>query len=306
MKRLIFLIFIVISGIRLHAQNVAYHYRDLDFKRYMFAEKQWVVVYNPDTTSFYAFGYTFIDPDEGFVFQKMGSFQISKNGKYALNKAEVKKKFEREYVLRRTSWQLPNYNNILVAILPLKHYKELGISMSEPDWVQTYYNYTDTLAYKYKKACVFIEMGCSQCSMPYLEAIYKADQHYVGVDVRTDNLSGPYFNAKGVELRLADAYFQSGQYDKAIAVLNAAVAYNPKNINFYALLGRSYDRKKDWIMAIDAYKRGIALVNIEKSPQKYWFAGCISNMYGELKDDEQRKYWRAKSDEYNPTPGLVY
>jgi len=272
----------------------------------MFAEKQWVVVYNPDTTSFYAFGYTYIDPDAGFVFQKVGSFKVNGQSEYLLNKADAKKTFEREYVLRQISWQIPNDHKILVAILPLKHYKELGISMSEPDWIQSYYSYTDTLAYKYKKACVFIEMGCRQCSMPYLEAIYKVNPHYPGVDVRTDKLSGPYFNAKGVELRLADAYFQSDQIDKAIGVLNAAVVYNPKNINFYALLGRSYDRKKAWVMAIDAYKRGIALVNIEKSNQKYWFAGCISNMYGELKNDEERIKWRALSNSYNPHPGRMF
>ncbi|MES2378602.1 MAG: tetratricopeptide repeat protein [Bacteroidota bacterium] len=306
MKRLVILVFIVVSGIRLHAQIKTHRYRDLEFDRYMFVEKQWVVVYSPDTTSFYTFGYTYIDPDEGFVFQKVGSFEIDKTNRYLLNKADTQKKFEREYVLRQISWQIPNYHKILVAILPVKHYKELGISMSEPDWIQTYYRYTDTLAYQYKRACVFGEMGCIQCSMPYLEAVYKADPHYAGVDVRSDKLSGPYFNAKGVELMLAGAYSQSQEFDKAINVLDAAIAYNPKNVNFYAALGGLHDRKKDWVMAIDAYKRGIALVNSEKSRQKYWFAGCISNMYGELKDDEQRKYWRAKSEEYNPTPGLMY
>lgn len=306
MKRLVLLTFVLLSSISLHAQIKTYRYRDLEFNGYLFTEKQWVVVHNPDTASFYSFGYTYIDPDEGFVFQKTGSFKINKKGKYILNKVEIGKRFEREYIMRRTSWQVPGGRNILGAILPLKHYKELGISMSEPDWVKKYYSYRDTLAYKYKKACVFIEIGCLQCSIPYLEAIYKVDPHYPGVDVRTDNLSGPYFSLKGVELKLGYTYRSLGQFEKSISILNAAILYNPDNISFYMQLGMNYWDKKEQTKGIEIFKQAIALIPDEKSSQKYWFAGCISNMYDELKNDEEKKRWRTLSDSYNPRPGVVY
>jgi tetratricopeptide (TPR) repeat protein len=304
MKRLIISLLIIISGKALYAQHKEYH--DLKFNKIIvFEEKQWVVMSEPDSAGFYPFGYVFVDPDEGLVFQKAGSLKINEKGKYVLNKAEVKKEFDREYIYRRTSWMVSGIRLIRVSLLPANHFKELKIKETEPDSIKRFYNYTDTLAYNYKKGCIYSDINWYDKGITYLEAIYKIDPHYAGVELRTDKFD-VYFSQVGLELKLAYAYKRAGQMDKAITILNDAIANNPNNTSFYMQLGLVYDGKNEWNKAIDVYKRGLALITDEKSSQKWWFAGCISNMYGELKNDQERIKWRALSNGYNPCPGCVY
>jgi tetratricopeptide (TPR) repeat protein len=192
-----------------------------------------------------------------------------------------------------------------VAILPVRHFKELKIK-EEPDWVKPYYTYTDTLEHNYRWGCIYIDELIVSRGVEYLEKIYKTSPHYPGVKVNVGKNDFFFFDGNGVEPKLAYAYYRVGEYDKSIAVLNSAILNNPNNTTFYMRLGISYDQKKEWDKAIDAYKRGISLIKDEKSSQKWWFAGCLSNMYGELKNDEEKKRWRTLSDSYNPRPGVVY
>ncbi len=307
MKRLILQLYITLQACYCFAQTPVATVADLKFDQsIIFKEQQWVVKNKRDSAGFYPFGFTYVDINEGFVFQKVGDFKINDNGKYTLDKTNAGKVFPREYIMKPRHWQLSYFTlpeNI--AVISPTHFKELKI-VAEPAWVKSYYNYTDTLAWNYKRGKIYGTMHWFDKARGYFEAIYKVSPHYPGVDNWTDKLSGPYFDAKGVEISLAGTYFQTEQFDKAIKILTDAIAYHPDNVNLYASLGSAYDRKKEWALAIDAFKRGMALIKTEKSQQKYWFAGCISNMYEELKDDEQKKYWRAKSDEFNPYPGMVY
>ncbi len=190
-----------------------------------------------------------------------------------------------------------------VALLPVKHFRELKIK-SEPDWVKPYYNYTDTLAHNYKWACIYGNARYIETAIEYLQKIYKVDPHYIGTKQKVD--FGYYLGSQGVELKLAWAYYYLQQYDKAIDILNSAIAHDPHNAYFFISLGFMYDQKENWETAIDTYKHGLQLMGKEKSELKSNFAYGISNDYHALKNDDERKNWHVKGDEYNPCPTCVY
>ncbi|GAB3930551.1 tetratricopeptide repeat protein [Mucilaginibacter myungsuensis] len=266
----------------------------------MFCERQWVAEYGNGKE--HPFGYMYVDGSEGIMFQQVGSFSISKAGKYLLNKADQKRKFSR----RRIKTSYPSYTIIppYVAVLSVKQAKVLKIK-GDPKWVKPYYTYTDTVEHNYRWGVIYSDEQCFSWAVKFYEKSYRLDPHYAGVKVLADEQRG-FFNDRGIEFKLAEAYVRSDKQTQAIAVLTAAITYNPSNLSFYMKLGLIYDSKKEWSTAIDIYKQGLALINEDKTYQKSWFAGCISNMYGELKNEAEKKYWRAKCDEYNPTPGVLY
>jgi len=63
----------------------------------------------------------------------------------------------------------------------------------------------------------------------------------------------------GALLASGQAYFEAGEYSKAIADLEAVVEANPKNSEAYFLLGQAYNRTSALMKAADAFNTVISL-----------------------------------------------
>jgi tetratricopeptide (TPR) repeat protein len=289
----------------------------LKFDRVITAyEKQWVVLQKPDTATCYTFGYVYIQNDKGFMFKEAGQFEVDKQNKYVLRagkktpylfSADDADNLSSDRVIRcRDTIGGMNPKQIilpLAAILPSKHFRELQIE-AEPQWVKPYYSYNDTLEHNYRWGCYHSEESDFAAGIDFFEKVYKVSPHYTGVKVPMDNADR--INHQGVELKLGAIYNSQGQYDKAIALFKDAIAFDPTNLGFYFELGAAYREKADWPSVINIHKQGLAQIKVDKSEFKSWMAGFISNAYTELKDEEESKRWRAKSNQFNPYPGRVY
>jgi len=268
--------------------------------------------------SYYTFGYVYIQKGKGFMFKEGGRFEIDKNNKYILSHSTKRDlytfspgngdKDEIARVIRcmdTVGWQNSRFiPPPRAAILPAKHFKELKIE-AEPKWVKPYYVYTDTLEHNYQWGCFYSEELTIPAGITYFEKVYYVSPHYEGVKVPMDKLGK--FNRQGIELKLSEAYNNTQQYDKAINVLNAAILNDPVKIAFYLELIYIYDRKQDLNMIIETGKQGLTkMMAVDKSEQKSDLAAWIAHGYEGLKNNEQGKYWRAKSLEYSPCPGCVY
>jgi tetratricopeptide (TPR) repeat protein len=287
MKRLILIFNLAFLALGVSAQEISWNDANFKFTPGFTSEREWRVMFKKDTAADYSFGYTYIDKAIGFVFQPVGTFKIDNKGKYMLDPASVNRRYDRIITFEYKKFR-SMINFWPMAFIPAQHFKELQIK-GEPGWVKGYYTYTDTLAHNYLWGAMYNDAGYSAKALSYFEKVRQVSPHY-----------------PGLELAIAWAYFRAEQYDNAIAILNIAIAQAPGDVTFYMQLGTAYDRKKDWTKAIECYKRGLALITVDKSEQKYWLAGCISNTYGELKNDDERIKWRAKSDEYNPHPGGTF
>jgi tetratricopeptide (TPR) repeat protein len=300
MKRLILLLNFACFAFSLHAQqNVI----DTTLKFYQgYQEKKWVVLKKADTTSSYTFGYIYIDTLDGFIFQKEGTFKVGKKNRYIRDSGNLKKHFDRTVLYPPRSFMM---GSILLprpmASISDKHFKELKIQ-AEPDWVKPYYNYTDTLAYNYRLACIYGNASYTYDAIDYLQKIYKVNPHYIGVKQKLE--FGYYLGSQGVELKLAWAYNSLDQSDKAITILNAAIKHDAKNPFFFYVLGWSYELQKNGEAAVNTYKQGLQLMGTE-TQLKANLAYGISNSYQSLHRLEEAKKWRAMGDQYNPHPGRV-
>ncbi|MBC7399058.1 MAG: tetratricopeptide repeat protein [Mucilaginibacter sp.] len=303
MKRLIFLLFPICFAVKLSAQTGNID-TALKFDKYLLAcEKQWVVKQKPDTASSYKFGYVYIDGSEGFIFQEVGQLSIRKRNKYQL--VPGYKKVEREPIHTHGSQFLYGSTNAppMVALLSSSHFKELKIE-NAPTWVMSYYSYTDTVEHNYRSGCICFDESLFAEAEAYFKKVYEKAPHYGGVKYRK-NFYG-YFDNMGIEFMLSGLYLEGDKPDKAIPVLDKAILNAPNNVDLYRLLGLAYDKKKQWNKAIEIYKYALTLITVDKSFQKASLAGCISNMYGELKNKEEQIKWRSLSDAYDPHPGRVF
>ncbi|TSJ44105.1 hypothetical protein FO440_08000 [Mucilaginibacter corticis] len=303
MKNLILLLMLFCIAFQVNAQRLIWNDANITYdKGFVDGENHWVIMPRSNTSEAYPFGFLYIDPEVGFVFQQAGVFKIDNQKKYLLDEASTKVLYPRKmlspgrFVSSITIWRF--------ALVSDEHFNELNIKQSEPDWVKPYYTYTDTLAYNYSQACIYANSRYIETAIDYLQKIYKVNPHYIGSKQKVD--FGYYLGSPGVELKLAWAYNSIDQPDKAIEILKSAIAFDLKNPFFYIVLGFSYDQKENWETAIDTYRHGLQLMGKEKSELKSNFAYGISNDYHALKNDDERKNWRAKGDEYNPCPGCVY
>jgi len=298
MKRLILLLNFACFALSVTAQqNVI----DTALKFYQgYREKKWVVLKKADTTSSYTFGYIYIDTLDGFIFQKEGTFKVGKKNRYIREPADLKKHFDRTALYPPRSFMM---GSILLprpmASISDKHFKELKIQ-AEPTWVKPYYNYTDTLAYNYSLACIYGNASYTYDAINYLQKIYKVNPHYIGVKQKLE--FGYYLGCQGVELKLAWAYNSLGKYDESIAILNAAIQYDPKNAFFFYVLGWSYECKENWEMAISTYKQGFQVMGAEKSDLKKNLAGMVSGNYIKLNKLKEAENWAAISKMSDPYP----
>src|SRR3989339_36166 len=66
-------------------------------------------------------------------------------------------------------------------------------------------------------------------------------------------------NKLSPKVNLGDAYVLDGQYDKALKILNEAVAQDPKHYKAYLNMGVAHENKQDYLSALADYTKAIEL-----------------------------------------------
>jgi tetratricopeptide (TPR) repeat protein len=234
-------------------------------------ERKWVVLNKSDTAKTYSYGYIYIDSQAGFTYDLQGVFTADKNNKY-VNDPSV---FKGQSVKYRIA---PNWQ--LVALLPPTHFAELGIQ-PEPDWVKSYYTYTDTVAHNYRWGWIYNDLNESELALPYLNKANTIKPH-----------------EPNIEFELAFAYNVLSDYDNAIKVLETAIPNKPDNMVFYKELGYAYLKKKLYNQAIATYKKGIDNAPDKKSDAKGELAFNLASCYKSTGNMADYKTWMQKAKEF--------
>ncbi len=243
---------------------------------------QWVVFPKANNADKYPYGFVYVDEMAGFTFQLSGNFVIA-NHKYVIDTA-LQKKLRFSMMKYRLA---PNTK--LVAVLPVSHYAELGIT-GAPDWVKIYNNYTDTLAHNVAIGRHLNSMNDCEYALTYLLKTYAIKPH-----------------APGLEFELGYAYNVLGRFDDAIKVLDGAVKNNPSDIFSYKEFGYAYLHKKDFDKAVSVYKDGITACGDNGHPtEKSEMALNIAAAYRNLKNDDQYKEWMTKAKSWAPVNSDIY
>lgn len=168
------------------------------------AADHWVVL-SEKTNDSLSLGYVYLDEYKGFSFVLENNFKIDKNGKFQFGK-------QRDgYIMKRTL-------NGKVSILKNEHVKTLALP-EKPQWLKIY-DTKQTAETLIRKGCFYNRVGCSQFAIPFFEQASALQPH-----------------AENLDVELAVAYNATREFEKAIALMNAAIAYNPRNYMLYRELG---------------------------------------------------------------------
>lgn len=249
-------------------------------RRYTTCEKKWVVLSRNDNKKTYSFGFIYIDSEAGFTYDLQGVFTVDDHGRYVRDTNIFKNSGSIKYRIA-PNWQY-------VALLPEQHFEELKIK-AEPEWVKTYYNYTDTVAHDYRWGYLYNELGESAIALNYLEPAYHMKP-----------------DAPGVGFELAFAYNALQRFDNAILVLESAIKHNSADAYFYKELGYAYLQKKEYDQAIEAYKKGLAHFPDKVDIDRGEMAFNMAQAYKALGNRDDYNNWMIKAKSFMPEESAYY
>jgi len=281
MKIYLLALFLILSSVDLsYAQNpgadtLAFNNR---VSRMM---NRWVVFPKATNSDKYPYGFVYMDQMAGFTFQLTGNFTIV-NNKYVIDTA-IQNKLKLHFAKYRLA---PNTK--LVALLPAKHYTDLGIA-GDPDWVKLYNTYSDTLTYNVAIGRHLNSLNDCEYALTYLLKTYSVKPH-----------------AQGLEFELAYAYNVLKRFKDAISVLEPAIKNTPDDIFMYKELGYAYSGNSDLDRSITAYKDGIEHCGNQHPSEKLEMAYNLTMAYHSQKNDEQYKAWGQKTKEMAPASSPIY
>jgi tetratricopeptide (TPR) repeat protein len=266
MKALLFALLFFSISIRVFSQQQTGIDTSFIFnQRYTQCERKWVVMSKPDTAKKYTFGFIYLDDHAGFTFRVKGDFRIDKNGRYIVDTSA----FANTSMLYRIA---RNWRK--VALVPPAHFAELHIK-AQPDWINTYYDYTDTLAHNFHWGFIYNDLDQCDTALVYLNKVYALQPHY-----------------KGLEFELIFAHNALNDYDGAIKIITAALEADAINPLLYRELGYAYMKEKNYFKAILAYKTGINLCAVDNQMDtKAEMAINLAEVYKSSGSDDDFKTW---------------
>lgn len=232
-------------------------------KRFVQSEDKWVA-FQPGDDGIHEFGFIYIDAQAGLTLQHEGNFTILPSGALAVKRLDsVNMKVRLEA------------NQVKVAWIPESKFRELGI-MAIPDWLKYYKTDTNSVARLHKWGFMYNGWGECAKALDYLERAQKIN---------------PDFEGLGVEL--AYSYNCLEQYNKAITVLQKALAAAPTDAYtnkelIYALM------KSDQLdKAAAACKNAITVC----TDSQFNMENCYNLLHSFFlkKDKEQFNAWKAET-----------
>lgn len=232
-------------------------------KRFVQSEDKWVA-FQPGDDGIHEFGFIYIDAQAGLTLQHEGNFTILPSGALAVKRLDsVNMKVRLEA------------NQVKVAWIPESKFRELGI-MAIPDWLKYYKTDTNSVARLHKWGFMYNGWGECAKALDYLERAQKIN---------------PDFEGLGVEL--AYSYNCLEQYNKAITVLQKALAaaptdaYTNKELVYALLKSGQLDK------AAVACKNAITVC----TDSQFNMENCYNLLHSFFlkKDKEQFNAWKAET-----------
>jgi hypothetical protein len=120
----------------------------------------WIVFPKQTSNDAYPFGFLYIDPNQGFVFNLEGFFKTDGGGRFT----RVKQKID---LATHDLYMLKPGPKPLVALIDPEHNEELDI-YPRPDWLASYNEYTDTAAHCVEWAKAYRRLTKPRRTLPAL------------------------------------------------------------------------------------------------------------------------------------------
>lgn len=211
----------------------------------------WIVFPKQTSNDAYPFGFLYIDPNQGFVFNLEGFFKTDGGGRFT----RVKQKID---LTTHDLYMLKPGPKPLVALIDPEHNEELDI-YPRPDWLASYNEYTDTAAHCVEWAKAYNGIKDSEMAVAILQAPYQTAPH-----------------TAGLEYELAHSYNELKQYDNAIKVAEAGLLDNVGDATLYKELGNAQLGKGKLDEALGTYSSGIKLCDASQNAEKSEMAMYIA------------------------------
>lgn len=247
----------------------------LQFNRTFYElENQWVAFPLNPKTGKYPFGFIYIDPTAGFTLNVEGAFGLDPQGKVYRDSTDyVKGNITKIRLLATTK---PLY------AIPDNMLNSLGVE-KVPQWLSLYRVDMNTTATKIAWGKHYNQAGATWKALEYLEPVYKSTPH-----------------APGLEFEITFSYNEIKQYDKAIAILNDAIKYNPDNELFYKELAFSYRKKNDIESTISTYLKAVEILEHRNPLMRAEMAWNLALIYQSQNKPEEFKKWGQNAKDWAP------
>jgi tetratricopeptide (TPR) repeat protein len=230
-------------------------------------EDTWVVFPKQADIDAYAFGYIYIDPSSGFIFNLEGYFKTDGSGRFTRYKKAVDAKARALYAIT------PGSPTPLLAVVDPEHYEELDI-YPRPDWLSSYTEYTDTLTHNVQWAKAYNAIMDHEKALNFLETMYQTQPHFAGL-----------------EAELAHTYNTLNRYNDALKITDAAIKNDPKNASLYKEQGNALLSKGSLDKALESYNTGINLCDEGQMEDKAEMAMRMAIAYRTQNNKAGYKQW---------------
>ena len=279
MKNLILSFVTLLCAFKAVSQNAP----DLKFdQKFTSCEKKWVV-FQPDATLRYPYGFIYVDMSAGFTFDLKGFISVQADGRFVADNT-ISQNGSSKYRLGPGTKP--------VAVLPSDRIRELNLK-PEPDWLSIYYaGVKDTAGvyYNYRMGWIYNAAGESGIALRHLEKAYRVDP----ADEK-------------VRFEMVFAYNDLGRFDDAIKLLEVDIQNKPKDFNLYKELGYAYGGAKKFDKAIEVFKKGLLLFpdNV-RLDQRGEMALNTAMAYKDLNNKDEYTKWMLLAKEYYPIGSSAY
>lgn len=235
----------------------------------------WIAFPKQADINAYPFGFLYIDPSQGFVFNLEGFFKTDGGGHFTRIKQKIDEATRQRYMLK------PGPKPLVADIDP-EHNEELDI-YPRPDWLASYNEYTDTIAH-----CI-----------DWAHAYNGIKDHEMAVSI----LQEPYRVAPqtpGLVPELAHAYNELKMYSNAAKVTDAALRNDVGNAVLYKELGNAQLGLGQLDDALSTYSSGIKLCDPTQNDQKSEMAMNIAIIYRTKENKQGYMQWMTYAKLWAP------
>jgi tetratricopeptide (TPR) repeat protein len=275
MKRCVLIVLLVIAAATTRAQVTG---PDTAF-RFVFrisrSVNHWIVFPKQAASDIYPFGYLYIDPKQGFIFNLEGFFIANPSGTFT----RIKQKIDEA---TRQKYRLKPGDKTLIAHIDPEHNVELDI-YPRPSWLAIYNDYSDTTAHCVDWARAYNGIKDNEMAIQILQAPYHTDPH-----------------ADDLEFELSHAYNELQRFNDAIKVCDAALLHDVGNAPIYKELGNAQLGVGKVDEAISTYSAGIQLCDASQNQEKSEMAMNIAIAFQTKGNTDKYKQWLAYARAWAP------
>lgn len=226
----------------------------------------WIVFPKQTDIDAYPFGYLYIDPNQGFIFNLEGFFKTNGAGRFMRVKQKIDEATHQYYMLKPGP-------KPLVAIIDPDHNEELDI-YPRPDWLASYNEYSDTAAHCVAWAKAYNGIKDYEMAVSILQEPYQTAPH-----------------TTGLEIELSHAYNELKRFDDAVKIAQGGLLNDAGNAVLYKELGNAQLSKGRLDDAMATYTKGIKLCDPSKADDKAEMAMYTAIAYSKMGNKGAYKQW---------------